>query len=489
MSLTDREGRITYVNDKFLQLSGYSREELVGQRHSLLRSEVHNEKFYRDVWAVAHSGRVWQGEVCSCSKDGSLYWVYATIVPLLDEHGEIEAFMSVRTDITDLKRTEESLRRVQKMEAIGQLTGGIAHDFNNLLGIILGNLELIEMSLPSNERLQKQLDSAKSAALRGSVLTRRLLNFSHQTPVQGKSLELNKVLQGLEVLISKSLTALVGIDMDLAADLWQVDADPGDFEDVIINLALNAGDAMPNGGRLSFTTRNRDIRETQYRPRGTIPPGQYVEIRVQDTGVGIEEHLLEKVFDPYFSTKPSDKGSGLGLAMVYGFVQRSKGLIFVDSVRHRGTCFSIFLPRSTRPPPAGVSPPVHGDAKLPARPGETLVLVDDEADILKVSHINLERLGYRVIPCTNADEALTVLGDSTQRVDLLFTDIVMPGKLTGHELAEEARKLRPRLPILFTTGHDRVGIHPPDDGRHCAILNKPYRVAEMSQRIRELLDE
>src|SRR5690606_24592882 len=189
--LTDREGRITYVNDKFLQLSGYSREELVGQRHSLLRSDVHNEQFYRDVWSVAHAGRIWQGEVCSRSKDGNLYWVYATIVPLLDEHGEIEAFMSVRTDITDLKRTEESLRRVQKLEAIGQLTGGIAHDFNNLLGIILGNLELIEMSLPPDERLLKQLDSAKSAALRGSVLTRRLLNFSHQTPLQGKALDLN----------------------------------------------------------------------------------------------------------------------------------------------------------------------------------------------------------------------------------------------------------------------------------------------------------
>src|SRR5690606_30036540 len=178
----------------------------------------------------------------------------------------------------------------------GQLTGGIAHDINNLLGIILGNLELIETSLPQDERLLKQLDSAKSAALRGSVLTRRLLNFSHQTPLQGKALDLNRVLQGLEVLVSKSLTALVHIEMTLAHDLWRVDADAGDFEDVLINLALNAGDAMPNGGTLSFTTRNREVSETEYRPRGSIPPGEYVEIRVQDTGQGIEEHLLDKIF-------------------------------------------------------------------------------------------------------------------------------------------------------------------------------------------------
>lgn len=487
VSLTDRDGWITYVNDKFIQLTGYSREEMIGDRHSRLSSSVHDEQHYAKIWAVIRDGQVWQGELCNRSKDGSLHWCYTTIVPLRDEKGEIEAFMSVRTDITDLKRTEESLRRVQKMEAIGQLTGGIAHDFNNLLGIILGNLELIEMSLPQDERLRKQLDSAKSAALRGSVLTRRLLNFSHQTPVQGKALDLNKVLQGLEVLVSKSLTALVHIDMDLAPDLWRVDADPGDFEDVLINLALNAGDAMPNGGRLSFATRNREVTGTEYRPRGSIPPGQYVEVRVQDTGHGIEEHLLDKVFDPYFSTKPSDKGSGLGLAMVYGFVQRCKGLIFVDSVRNKGTCFTLFLPRAREVPPEALATVPGGDSKLPARPGETLLLVDDEADILDVSRINLERLGYVVITCSDAEEALRVLA-STQQVNLLFTDIVMPGRLSGQDLAMEARRLRPGLRILFTTGHDRVGIRPPDGGRHCGIINKPYRIAELSQRIRALLD-
>jgi PAS domain S-box-containing protein len=485
----DREGLIHYVNAKFIEITGYERDELIGQRHSLLKSGLHSAAFYNKLWSTIAAGQVWQGEICNRRKNGDLYWVYTTIVPLLDEQGNIEEYMSVSTEVTELKRTEESLRRAQKMEAIGQLTGGIAHDFNNLLSIVIGNIELVEMSLPPQELLHRQLENARNAAVRGSVLTRRLLNFSHQTPVLGQAMNLNAVMQGIEVLVSKSLTALVKVELDLAADLWLVEVDPGDFEDAIINLSINASDAMPQGGKLRFSTRNVETTHMQFRSNGMIPPGKYVEITVEDSGIGMDADVLDKIFEPYFTTKPSDKGSGLGLPMVYGFVQRSKGLIFVDSTPGAGTRFTIYLPKSGQATSrTGIEAPPSPSQAPAARHDETILLVDDEADILKITRTNLENLGYRILIAQNGDEALAVL-QRHQEIDLLFTDIVMPGSLNGFELAEAALALRPDLKLLFTTGYAKVEGGTPRDEWREAIIQKPYRSAEISRRIRAMLDQ
>jgi len=219
VSSTDRAGNITYVNEKFIEISGYEREELLGKNHRMFKSGLHPAGFFQKLWNTITSGLVWQGEICNRTINGSLIWVHTTIVPLSDEQGTIQEYISVRTDITELKRTEDSLRRAQKMEAIGQLTGGIAHDFNNLLSIVIGNLELIELVLDGKQTVRAQLESAKNAAMRGSVLTHRLLNFSHQTPILSKSLNLNTVMKGLEVLVSKALTASVQVEMNLSTDL------------------------------------------------------------------------------------------------------------------------------------------------------------------------------------------------------------------------------------------------------------------------------
>lgn len=484
----DREGRIHYVNSKFIEITGYERDELVGQRHTLLKSGLHPASFYRKLWDTISSGQVWQGEICNRRKNGELYWVYTTIVPLLDESGSIEEYMSVSTEVTELKRTEESLRRAQKMEAIGQLTGGIAHDFNNLLSIIIGNIELVEMSLPRRELVHRQLENARNAAMRGSVLTRRLLNFSHQTPVLGQAMNLNQVMQGIEVLVSKSLTALVRVELDLAPDLWLVEVDPGDFEDAIINLSINASDAMPQGGELRFATRNFETAHMQFRNNGMIPPGKYVEITVQDSGIGMNTDVLDKIFEPYFTTKPSDKGSGLGLPMVYGFVKRSKGLIFVDSTPGAGTRFTLYLPKSAQQVlQPGIVAAAAPPEKQPAGHEETILLVDDEADIIKITRINLEHLGYRVLSAQSGDEALAILR-LHEEIDLLFTDIVMPGSLNGYELAQAALALRPQLKVLFTTGYAKVEGGTPRDEWRNAIIQKPYRSAELSRRIRATLD-
>lgn len=473
VATTDKNGNITYVNDKFVENTGYEREELLGYNQRLSKSGFHSPVFYKKMWETIISGQVWQGEICNRNKAGNLYWVYTTIVPILDENGRIEEFMSVRTDITELKRTEETLRRAQKMEAIGQLTGGIAHDFNNLLGIIIGNLELIEMTLPFKDAIHYQLDNAKNAAIRGSVLTRRLLNFSHQTPVLGKTLELNKVIKSLEVLISKSLTALVSVDMKLGENLWQVEADPGDFEDSIINLVINASDAMPKGGKLRFATRNYAATHMEFRSKGIIPPGQYVEILVEDTGIGMPVEVIEKIFDPYFSTKPSDKGSGLGLAMVYGFVKRSKGLIFVESSPGNGARFSIYLPKSQQDNnKIHEAEQLRAQVKVQALSNETILLVDDEVDILKITRTNLENLGYRVLCSNNGDAALKVI-KSPEHIDLLFTDIVMPGALNGYELAEAALQYRPGLKVLFTTGYAKVENKVTREDWRNSLIQKP----------------
>lgn len=486
---TDSTGSITYVNEKFVEITGYEREELIGNNHRILQSGLHGKNFSEKMWSTISNGQVWQGEICNRSKPGYFYWVYTTIVPLTDENGSIEAYMSVSTDITELKRTEETLRRAQKMEAIGQLTGGIAHDFNNLLSIVIGNIELVEMVLSHEDVVRTQLESAKNAAIRGSVLTRRLLNFSHQTPISGKALDLNKVMKGLEVLISKSLTALVHVEMNLSADLWQVEVDPGDFEDVIINLAINASDAMPEGGKLSFFTRNYLVTHMEFKNKGMIPPGEYVEIIIKDTGVGMSEDIIEKIFEPYFSTKPSDKGSGLGLAMVYGFIQRSKGLIFVESRPGNGSCFVLLLPKSQlKNNIINETPILPKMENLTAKKDETILLVDDEVDILKISRINLTNLGYRVICCESGDEAMEVI-KSSESIDLLFTDIVMPGKLNGYELAEAAISLRPALKVLFTTGYAKVEHKVTRKDWSKAMIQKPYRSSELSKKIRETLDQ
>ncbi len=486
LATTDNRGKITFINDKFLEISGYRRDELVGHDLDLLMTPLNMPAFHQVLWSTLRSGQVWQGEICIRNKAGVPYWIHSTIVPFRDSHGFIEEVIVVSTDINELKRTEETLRRAQKMDAIGQLSGGIAHDFNNLLSIVVGNLELLENDLAGNPDALARLGNARSAAMRGSTLTRRLLNFSLQAPIPGKALDLNEVLRGTEVLISRSLTARIAVDMQLSADIGLVEVSERDFEDAIINLALNASDAMPEGGKLTFATRNRVLKQQQYINDTLIPAGAYVEIVVTDTGKGMTSDIMGKIFEPYFTTKPSDKGSGLGLAMVYGFVQRSKGWILVESKPGAGSTFRLLLPKSEQRAAAPAPTPVV--TEQPAAAGyETILLVEDEVDILNLNNAILSGKGYRVLCSNNGDEAMLVLENGAP-IDLLFTDIVMPGRLNGFELAEEAIKLRPRLKVLFTTGYAKVLGDETRKRWGRNILQKPFRSVEMTRKVREVLD-
>jgi len=487
VSVADKDGRYTYVNEKFLEITGYSRDELVGSMMTLILPEDHPDTLGVEIVTKLKNGQTWQGELMHQNKQGETFWVYATIVPLFDDRGKLESSITIRTDITELKRTELALRKTQKLEVIGQLTGGVAHDFNNLLSIIIGNLELMQLDALLLSRAGDLIGNIKSAASRGSVLTRRLLNYSRKTPVNSTVLNLNDCLSRDLDLVSKSLTNMVHVETDLAKDLWLVDVDEGDLEDSIINLAINAGDAMRAGGTLKFQTRNVDFETAQVKASEKLMKGQYVELVVTDNGVGIDPELIDKIFDPYFTTKPADKGSGLGLAMVYGFVQRSQGEIFVTSTPGEGTRFEIYFPRANTADNLGNVEKVERKT-LTAQHNETILVEDDEDIIAETTASHLERLRYNVLIALNGDEALDIIR-SSQKVNLLFSDIVIPGRFNGYQLAEEVLKSRPDIKLLFATGYYGVESRLAHNEWVNNTIQKPYGRVEMSRKIREALGQ
>lgn len=488
VSTTDLSGSIIYVNEKFCELSGYSEEELIGQNHRMLNSNFHPVEFFEQMWSTLTSGNIWKSEVRNKAKDGSYYWVESTLIPLFDENGVIQQYTSVRTDITSRKRAEEQLRQTQKLEAIGELTGGVAHDFNNLLGIILGNIKLVGRKIEPDSKTQRQLDRVAKAATRGVVLTRRMLKFSHQAPEQHSPLNINEVLDSMKDLISKSLTAMVKVEMSLAADLWMVDIDEGSFEDAMINLSLNASDAMAEGGELLFETKNMSLDRRSARREGSLNPGDYVCLEVRDTGTGMSAEILEKIFDPFFTTKDKSGGTGLGLAMVYGFIQRCNGHISVFSEPGKGSTFRIYLPRSHNGASQFKKSKLKQDtvtASLP-RGTETVLIVDDEKDLTLIAEDILQELGYTTICASAGDEALHILQEN-HNIKLLFSDIVMPG-MSGIALADAAISLYPELKILLTSGFMGTKRTQTDAESHGEVLLKPYDDLDLARRVRESLD-
>jgi PAS domain S-box-containing protein len=420
--------------------------------------------------------------------DGATRWIAARGRVTYDETGQPIRMAGVVMDTTERRQTEDALHQAQKMEAIGQLTGGVAHDFNNLLTVIVGGLDMMIRRPEQTERVLRLAGAAMSAARRGEQLTQQLLAFSRRQMLRPETLDPNTLLRGFEALAQRAVGETITLQLDLAADIAPIRVDPAQFESAVLNLVVNARDAMQAGG--TITLRSRNVRRGPPAAPDDVPAGRYVVVSVTDTGSGIDAQTLARAFEPFFTTKEVGKGSGLGLSQVYGFMRSAGGSVEIESAPGAGTVVSLSFPRSAqdvvaeRPAPPDIAP------LRAATQGETILLVEDDEQVLGMAIDSLEELHYTVIVARNAREALTHLGQDG-RIDVMFSDVVMPGGMNGAQLAEAARRIRPSLKILLTSGY----VGGPGTGpapakaiaRDLPLLTKPYRRDELAQKLRLVL--
>jgi CheY-like chemotaxis protein len=381
----------------------------------------------------------------------------------------------------------DALARSERLGAIGRLTGGIAHDFNNLLTVILGNAELLREKLAGSETLRKLADTTAKAAERGADLTQQLLAFSRRQALRPKLVDVNGLIAGMDSLLQRAISARVEMRLAMAPDVWHALADPAQLEAAILNLCINARDAMPAGGTITIATANIGPDAAQALAEGELERGEYVSIAVADTGVGMDRATAERAFEPFFTTKEIGKGTGLGLSMVYGFAKQSRGHVRIASERGRGTTVTIYLPRASAAGPADDAKAASARPRMAEWGSERILFVEDD-DLVR-DHVRgqLEELGYRVTAVANGSEAIAALGRA-EPFDLLFTDVAMPGGMSGVDLARAARALRPALPVLFTsgyTGEAGAALTEADQAAH--LLRKPFHREELAAKLRAAL--
>ncbi|MEP5766660.1 MAG: PAS domain-containing protein [Halieaceae bacterium] len=406
--------------------------------------------------------------------------------PRYDDAGNIVGVLGISYDITEQRLAEEQLRRAQRLDAVGQLTGGIAHDFNNLLAVILGNLDLLEKLAKEDDDAARFIQRAIAATERGATLTRRLLAFSRKQLLEPSITDTNDLVAGMLAMLSRTLPENIVIAFEPADDLWQIHIDAPQLEHAVLNLCLNARDAMPEGGKLSIQTRNISLAGEEAQ-RINIEPRDYVELLVKDTGCGIPEDLREVIFEPFYTTKEVGKGNGLGLSMVYGFIDQSGGAIDLSSETGAGTGIRLLLPTSEAKSLART--PTSDSRRFIANgTGERILVVEDDSDVRQFVSDALSALNYEVVQARNGDLALQWL-DRGEPLDLMFSDIVLPGELSGIELTRHALTLRPGLNVLLTTGYAKdASAGDLETLSHLEVLPKPYRTADLARKLRTLLD-
>ena len=399
-------------------------------------------------------------------------------------------FVTLYTDISERRNAEHQLRQAQKMEAIGHLVGGMAHDFNNLLTVVIGNLELAQQFFESSDFLQAQrkAEAAQHGAQRAATLTQRLLAFARQQNLEPQPLDANKIVAEMSEMIRHSIGSKVELETILAGGLWEAMADPNQLENALLNLAINARDAMPMGGKVTIETANAHLDAAYAAEHEEVQPGQYVLVAVSDGGIGMPPEEVSRAFQPFFTTKEIGKGSGLGLSQVFGFVKQSNGHVKIYSEVGAGTTVKIYLPRTVVNEMLITETKIARPTLQRARDSETVLVVDDDADVLAYSVDALETLGYHVIGAQDAPSALLAL-DEHPAVSLLFTDVQLPG-INGPDLAEEITRRRPDLAVLFTTGYTvNAALHRGILRQGTRSLNKPFSLAELAASVREVLDE
>jgi len=484
--ITDRDGIIRSANTAFTRLTGYTEAEAVGRRPGdLLRSGVHDAEFFRKFWETIAAGNVWRGEITNRRKGGSHYIEEMVVTPVKDASGAITHFVAIKQDLTQRRELERQLRHAQKMEAVGQLAGGVAHDFNNLLTVILSYASFARSALPPNDPIRNDILEIESTAKRAADLTRQLLTFGRRSVVSPKPLDLNAVVKGAYPLLRRSIGADVELVTMLADGVGTVMADPVQIEQVLLNMTVNARDAMPSGGIITIETTNRAIDEAYASRHVLVPPGSYVELSVSDTGTGLSKEAEEHLFEPFFTTKPAGKGTGLGLATCFGIVRQCGGWIIPYSEPNSGTTFKVLLPRVGEP--AEVKPAPVDTAGLSGGT-ETVLVVEDTRTVRRMIVRTLQANGYQVLEASAGDEALRLANAHPEPIDLLVTDIVMPG-MRGSELADRLRAARPDIKTLYMSGYTpdaQTDFARLDTGS--AFLPKPFVGDDLARTVRALLD-
>jgi len=481
--LIDAEGRITYLSPSSERHLGWAPEQLVGRSiFDFLHAEDRDLVGARLVETLGNPGTPISAQVRFHHADGSWRIMDGVAVNRLNDPAVGGIVINAR-DITERRRLEEQLRQAQKMEAVGQLAGGVAHDFNNLLTAILGYCHLILDEVPEEDPLRPDLLEIQSAGERAASLTRQLLAFSRRQMLQPQLVDINTLVQQLEKLLRRLISEDVELVTALAADLRPVMVDPASVEQILVNLAVNARDAMPSGGRLTIETANVELDDAAAAADSAMTPGAYVRIAVSDTGVGMDASTRARVFEPFFTTKEQGKGSGLGLATVYGMVKQSRGYIWVDSEPGRGATFKAYLPATAQP--SGNQAPANeaGDAVG----SETVLLVEDEDAVRALAREVLRRHGYVVLEARHGVDALRVAERHPDEIHLLVADVVMP-HMSGRELAERLATVRPAMKILFMSGYaDHTLVHD-DVTPNAAFLQKPFTPEVLARRVRRILD-
>jgi len=482
----DHEFRYTYLSERYEEITGARITDRIGQRRWDAADPAEDAEKWAQHIADHEARRPFKNfEYTPLTENPSRIYLSSSGVPVFDTDGNFTGYRGSTTDIRERKHLEEKLGQSQKMETIGQLTGGVAHDFNNLLGVMLGNTEMLEERLAGDEQAAHNLEALKRAVDRASSLTNRLLAFSRQQTLSPVSTDVTLLINEFEEILRRTLGETV--DMRIASDpeLWTATIDQHQFENALLNLAINARDAMSRGGGLTIETTNITLDAIYAAQFDDVIQGDYVQVAVTDTGSGIAPDIQDKVFDPFFTTKGVGEGSGLGLSMVYGFAKQSKGHVTIYSEVDHGTSIKLYMPRSNVDATQASS---DNDALDFDRGSERILIVEDDAEVRKIPANILRKQGYNVVEADNGAAAIEHLNDG-EAFDLIFTDLILPGGMNGVEIAEEARRIQPGIKVLYTTGYAETSVAHHgrlDPGK--TLVNKPYRRAELLEKVRSTLD-
>ena len=486
--MLDPAGNVVNWNAGAERIKGYGAKEIIGQHFSLFYTEEDRRsgRPQQVIATAAQTGR-YEQEGWRVRKDGNLFWASAVVNAIYDSAGQLVGFAKITRDLTERRAAEERLRQAHKMEALGQLVGGVAHDFNNLLTAISGNIETLQRRLTrgADDNLQRPAKAALDATGRAALMTNRLLAFSRHQPLEPRSVSVNSLITGMSEILRQTLGESVQIETVLAAGVWATFVDANQLESALLNLAVNSRDAMPEGGKLTIEAANTYLDEA-YSAIAEVPPGQYVGIFVSDTGTGMTPEVASKAFDPFFTTKEVGQGTGLGLSQVYGFIKQSGGYVRIYSEVGAGTTIKIYLPRYVSS--ERVTEVEHAAIPIPRANGETVLLVEDDADVRSSLVEILGELGYRVIEAPNGLSALRQL-DAHPETNLLLTDVGLPGGMNGRQLADEALRRKAGLKVLFASGYARNAIvHHGRLDPGVQLIMKPFTYADLAAKVRRVLD-